>query len=158
MNHIENHPQAYLDSNSKVIAVYLFNSHENELINEIKNNIGAIEVVDCCEYGDTGAGSYFYNNVFYPSKPYESWIFDEENKNWKAPVEKPNDYKKYQWDEDSNSWIAFIPEQPFNSWIWNEDIWLWQPPIPYPIFDPEDPRYYQWNEEILIWEEIQVSE
>jgi len=48
--------------------------------------------------------------------------------------------------------------QPFPSWIKNEETNEWEAPIPYPVFDPEDPRYYEWNEDILNWEEIQVSE
>ena len=48
--------------------------------------------------------------------------------------------------------------QPYPSWIKNEELNEWETPIPYPDFDEENPRYYEWNEEILNWEEIQVSE
>jgi hypothetical protein len=48
--------------------------------------------------------------------------------------------------------------QPYPSWTKNEDLNQWEAPIPYPAFDPENPRYYEWNEDILNWEEIQVSE
>jgi hypothetical protein len=53
---------------------------------------------------------------------------------------------------------AFVEPKPFNSWILNEETCLWEPPIPYPVFDKENPRYHTWNEDILNWEEIQVSE
>jgi hypothetical protein len=52
----------------------------------------------------------------------------------------------------------FIGPKPYTSWILNEITFEWEPPIPYPIFDEENPKYYQWNEDILNWEEIQVSE
>ena len=44
--------------------------------------------------------------------------------------------------------------QPYPSWIKNEELNEWEPPTSYPVFDPENPRYYEWNEEILNWEEI----
>ena len=44
--------------------------------------------------------------------------------------------------------------QPFPSWIKNEELNEWEAPVSYPAFDEENPRYYEWNEEILNWEEI----
>jgi len=48
--------------------------------------------------------------------------------------------------------------QPYPSWIKNEELNEWEAPIPYPVFDEENPKYYEWNEDILNWEEIQASE
>lgn len=61
----------------------------------------------------------------------------------------------YQYDESRD---AFIRPKPYNSWILNEETCDWHPPITEPEFDLENPKYYTWNEEILNWEEIQVSE
>jgi len=44
------------------------------------------------------------NDVFYPPKPFASWILNESTWLWEAPVEMPNDDKKYQWDEATISW------------------------------------------------------
>lgn len=44
--------------------------------------------------------------------------------------------------------------KPFESWIRNEDFGIWEAPTPYPDFDEENPKYYKWNEELLVWEEI----
>jgi len=52
----------------------------------------------------------------------------------------------------------FWTPQPYSSWIKNEELNEWEAPVSYPAFDEENPRYYEWNEEILNWEEIQVSE
>jgi len=49
---------------------------------------------------------------------------------------------------------AFIPPKPFNSWTLNEDTCLWNAPVAY----PSDSKLYRWNEEILNWEEIVLSE
>lgn len=48
--------------------------------------------------------------------------------------------------------------QPYPSWIKNEELNEWQAPIPYPDFDEKNPKYYKWNEDVLNWEEIQLSE
>jgi hypothetical protein len=54
--------------------------------------------------------------------------------------------------------LKFWPPQPYPSWTKNEELNEWEPPISYPLFDEENPKFYQWNEDILNWEEIQVSE
>jgi len=48
---------------------------------------------------------------------------------------------------------AFIPPQPFNSWTLNEDTCLWDSPVPY----PEDGKLYEWNEELVNWEEVIIE-
>lgn len=49
---------------------------------------------------------------------------------------------------------AFIPPKPFPSWILNEDTCLWDCPVPY----PNDGKRYMWNEDILNWEEINLTQ
>lgn len=40
----------------------------------------------------------------------KSWILDEEKGTWKAPVEKPKNGKKYQWNEETLSWDEISKE------------------------------------------------
>lgn len=49
---------------------------------------------------------------------------------------------------------AFIPPKPFPSWTLNEDSCLWDSPIPY----PNDGKRYTWNEDILNWQEINLTQ
>ena len=49
---------------------------------------------------------------------------------------------------------AFIPPKPFSSWTLNEDSCLWDSPVPY----PNDGKIYQWNEDILNWQEINLTQ
>lgn len=49
---------------------------------------------------------------------------------------------------------AFIPPKPFPSWILNEDTCLWGSPVPY----PNDGKMYTWNEDILNWQEINLTQ
>ena len=44
------------------------------------------------------------NDVFYPPKPFASWILNESTWLWEAPVAMPDDDKKYEWDEATISW------------------------------------------------------
>lgn len=44
-------------------------------------------------------------DAFIPTKPYESWILDEDTCQWAPPVECPTDGKLYTWDEKTINWI-----------------------------------------------------
>lgn len=57
----------------------------------------------------------------------------------------------YYYDEVKD---AFISPKPFTSWTLDEFTCLWNPPIPY----PNDGKIYQWNEDILNWEEINLTQ
>lgn len=142
---------AFLDTNSNVIATALFSSHDLELIGQTQTTFGATSFKSCEQYGECGIGSYFYNDAFYPPKPFASWVIDEESKNWKAPIEKPEDHKTYVWDEENVEWDLVIPAAPHASWIWDEDSWGWLPPVEY----PQDGALYIWNETNTNWEEAE---
>jgi hypothetical protein len=44
-------------------------------------------------------------DAFIPPKQFNSWILNENTCLWNAPVDAPNDNKRYYWQEDSLSWI-----------------------------------------------------
>jgi hypothetical protein len=46
-------------------------------------------------------------DAFSPPKPYASWLLDEDTCLWNAPVPYPDDGNRYQWDEDSLSWVGY---------------------------------------------------
>ena len=43
-------------------------------------------------------------DAFISPKPYQSWILNETTCIWEAPTEKPDDGKKYDWNEETTSW------------------------------------------------------
>jgi hypothetical protein len=43
-------------------------------------------------------------DAFIPPKIFDSWILDETAGIWKAPVEHPNDGKRYIWNEGNLTW------------------------------------------------------
>ena len=51
---------------------------------------------------------YSYDQIrdaFIAPKPYASWTLNETTCQWEAPVAYPDDGQKYQWNDDSESWV-----------------------------------------------------
>lgn len=53
-----------------------------------------------------GPGYTFDGIGFYPPKPYESWVFNEETYLWDAPIPKPEG--AYVWNEENQTWDEVI--------------------------------------------------
>lgn len=54
---------------------------------------------------------YTYDSVrdaFIPPKPFNSWILDEATCLWNSPTSMPTDGKRYEWDEDTTSWVELV--------------------------------------------------
>jgi len=49
-------------------------------------------------------------DAFLPSKPFSSWVLNEETCLWEAPIERPSDGKVYTWNEDGQSWVEYTEE------------------------------------------------
>jgi hypothetical protein len=45
-------------------------------------------------------------DAFIPPKPYPSWVLNETTCLWDAPVPYPADGEMYDWDEETQSWVA----------------------------------------------------
>jgi hypothetical protein len=43
-------------------------------------------------------------DAFIAPKPFNSWILNEQTCLWEAPIAKPNDENKYNWNELTLSW------------------------------------------------------
>ena len=43
-------------------------------------------------------------DAFIPPKPYPSWSLNETTCLWEAPVAKPDDGQKYNWNETNQTW------------------------------------------------------
>ena len=46
-------------------------------------------------------------NAFISLKPYNSWTLNEETCLWEAPIPYPQDGNKYDWNEETLSWVLF---------------------------------------------------
>jgi len=47
-------------------------------------------------------------DVFIPIQTHASWILNETTFKWEAPIPKPDDGKKYYWNEPTTSWEEWI--------------------------------------------------
>lgn len=59
--------------------------------------------------GNYAGIGYIYdhnNDVFYPPKPFASWVMDSNTWTWVAPIPEPADGKLYGWDEENQTWVA----------------------------------------------------
>ena len=43
-------------------------------------------------------------NAFISPKPYASWILNETTCRWEAPVARPDDDNRYNWNETTTNW------------------------------------------------------
>lgn len=119
---------AQLNDNNIVIQVIVVGNddikdsegNESELtgIAFCKSLIGANTIWKQTSYNATlrknyaGIG-YTYDEIrdaFISPKPYASWILNEANCRWEAPVAHPNDGNLYSWDEETTSWLPINNE------------------------------------------------
>lgn len=63
-------------------------------------------------YAGIGYSYDAQRDAFIPPKPYASWLLDDQTCLWNAPVPYPTDGKRYQWDEETTSWIEIEGAQP----------------------------------------------
>lgn len=88
MEHLENHPHAFLDDNNIVMNINVFDGHDHSLIEQVKNAHKASAVVCCCDNGIATIGGDFFNGKFYPVKPGSDWTRDEQTVSWVSPEGK----------------------------------------------------------------------
>jgi hypothetical protein len=114
---------AQIDNNNIVINIIVV--HNNELLNQ-DGNESELKGIDFCKslFGQdtkwiqTSYNSSFRKNyaeigytydetldAFIASKPYNSWILNEDTCRWEAPVAMPQDGKLYTWSEETLTWI-----------------------------------------------------
>ena len=53
-----------------------------------------------------------YHDAFIPSKPFTSWLFNDNLLDWYPPVPHPEDGKFYYWDETNVTWVEISIESP----------------------------------------------
>jgi len=125
---------AKLDENNVVIAVNVLNNEilldENGIEQEQKGINFLIEWSD----GHTNWKQTSYNNnfrkryagigmiydavkdAFIPTKPFNSWVFNEEKLTWEPPVPKPMDVDPnlniITWNESTTSWDIETAVEP----------------------------------------------
>ena len=44
-------------------------------------------------------------DAFIPTKPFNSWVLNEDTCLWESPIPYPQDNNKYSWNEQNQSWV-----------------------------------------------------
>jgi len=72
------------------------------------NTRGGVHLLGGTPFRKNFAGfGYKYNearDAFIPPTPFQSWVLNEETCLWEAPVAKPDDGQKYEWNEETQQW------------------------------------------------------
>jgi len=82
------------------------------LENELNDSEDVQFILETDETGRSFIGGKYVNNKFSLPSPYPSWVFDNQEFKWNAPVAVPeySDNQYPQWNEDSQKWdILDIP-------------------------------------------------
>jgi hypothetical protein len=120
---------AFINENNRVTYV-IVGKEENEGGIDWEQHYSEVMGMKCkrCSYNTIGgvhkdggtpfrknypAEGYIYDesrDAFYPEQNYSSWIFDEDACLWYPPIAKPEDGKKYVWNEESLNWQEIVIE------------------------------------------------
>lgn len=79
------------------------------------------------------------------------WIQTSYNNNFRGKFAGIGDI--YNEEKD-----RFEGTQPFASWVWDEEKYGWFPPFDPPAWNPDNPTFYQWDENIKNWIETKYSD
>ena len=78
------------------------------------NTVGGIHRNDEMPFRKNYPGEgYIYDesrDAFYPERPYPTWTLNETTCLWDAPTPRPEDDKKYRWNESIVNWEEIIIE------------------------------------------------
>jgi hypothetical protein len=113
---------AQLNENNVVLQVIKVDN--NNCLDESGNESEAVGIAYCQSlYPNTNWKQSSYNgnirknhawvnfvydpirDAFIPPKLFSSWLLNENNCQWYAPIDKPNDEKIYIWNEPTTSWV-----------------------------------------------------
>jgi hypothetical protein len=97
-NFVDSSPGAWIQTS--------YNTRGNVHYGQDGNPDGGVAVRG--NYAGVGYNYDHVNDVFYAPQPYASWVLNQTNWTWEAPVPMPTDGKAYNWDEATTSWIEVI--------------------------------------------------
>ena len=81
-----------------------YNTKENQHSNEEKTAFRG-------NYAGIGNEYDPDDDIFYPFKPWDSWVKDKTTATWKAPKDKPDEENNYGWREDLGDWELIEPQE-----------------------------------------------
>lgn len=100
---------AEIDNNNKVVNIIIATEASIQLL---PGKFIKMDILSNPERRETCiGGEYNYEkNIFILPQPWPSWVLNEETLEWESPIgSKPEDGKKYNWNEELQSWEEIIP-------------------------------------------------
>ena len=94
-----------------VVNTLVINDENIDLIANIKTEFNYDYLV-VCEDNQVSIGWDFDGVGVVPPKPYNSWVFNQEVRQWETPIQMPDDDKAYKWDEATISWVEIVQDIP----------------------------------------------
>jgi hypothetical protein len=104
---------AFLNSNNVVTEVIpgkdqgSDNTDWEQWYGEFRGQVCKLSRTDGFRKNHAGVG-YTYDetrDAFIPTQPFPSWTLDEANCLWESPTLYPTDGQRYEWDEQTTSWV-----------------------------------------------------
>ena len=109
VEHLDDHPHIFLNSEDIVIGTYVFDGHDHELLDLVKNEIGGESYLCGCDLSIKASNGFKWDGVkFIPPKPENepTFIYNEEVNEWIPTYPAPDDGKFYIWDGISHSYVS----------------------------------------------------
>jgi hypothetical protein len=94
-----------------VVNTLIIDDENINLIANIKDEFG-YEFLVQCDDNQVSIGWDFDGVGVVPPKPYDSWVFNQEIRQWETPIAYPIDGKPYQWNESTISWLEIVQDIP----------------------------------------------
>jgi hypothetical protein len=112
---------AKIGLNSKVMSVHSVHNNELKDSNGVEQEVLGVEFLTNLHgwaiWKQTSYNNNFRKNfagvgytydedkdAFIRPKPYNSWTLNETTCQWEAPVVKPDDSQRYNWNEETQQW------------------------------------------------------
>ena len=109
MEHLQRHQYAFL-KDGVVINIAVFDGHDSELLEIIKQAHNADLVLSCRDYGKAFIDGFWDGTRFYPKKPHSNWVWyageagnEHKPERWVEPIPMPTD-AVYEWSQEDNEW------------------------------------------------------
>jgi hypothetical protein len=115
---------AQLDKDNNVIEVNSVNNIEMLAADGSESEVMGVAFLICWSGGYSNWKQTSYNgkirknfagvgytydaqrDAFIPPQPFPSWTLNETTCLWDAPTPYPTDGQRYQWDEETTSWVV----------------------------------------------------
>lgn len=96
----------FINNNGILINSAVLVEGDSNTLQRIKEEYSAFEVHKMNLEKETPIpGETFWNGErFLPPRPFNSWVWIEEQNGWASPIPYPNNEKNYVWNEEILNW------------------------------------------------------